>query len=102
MRLSLYIDTDNIGEVYFSITDESMGAIGGTLIANDNYKKYQATIQRHVQQHGISSIDNFNFRLVLENQTELKPAGGIGVTDFAGIDEIYVESAGLDLSNFQQ
>ncbi len=102
MKGFLYIDNDNIGEVNFSIIDESMGGIGGDLIANDNYKKYQPTIQQHFEKHGISNVDNFNFRILLEDNTELKPEGGIGVTDSANFDEIYVESVGLDLSKFQK
>lgn len=102
MKSNLYIDNDNIGEVNFSITDERMGGIGGTLIPNDNYKRYQPTIQRHYEKQGISNIDNFNFRIILEDNSELKPEGGIGVTDCPGFDEIYVESTGLDLSKFQQ
>jgi hypothetical protein len=98
MRAYLYIDNDKIGEVNFSVTDESMGGIGGDLITNDNYKKYQPTIQQHFEKQGISNVDNFNFRILLEDNTELKPEGGIGVTDSADFDEIYVESAGLDLS----
>lgn len=102
MKAYLYIDNYNIGEVSFSIIDESMGGIGGKLIANDNYKKYQLTIQQHFEKQGISNLDNFNFRIILEDNTELKPEGGIGVTDSADFDEIYVESAGLDLSKIQK
>ncbi len=96
MKGILYIDNDNIGEVSFSIIDDSMGGIGGNLIANDNYKKYQPTIQQHFEEQGISNIDNFNFRIVLADNSELKPEGGIGITDSADFDEIYVEFAGLD------
>lgn len=39
MTANLYIDNDKIGEVNFSIIDESMGAIGGVLKANETYKK---------------------------------------------------------------
>jgi len=101
MKAFLYIGTEKIGEVHFSIIDESMGGIGGNLIANDNYKKYQPTIQRHFEKKGISNVDNFNFRILLEDNTELKPEGGIGVTDSVDFDEIYVESAGIDLSRLQ-
>ncbi|MFY7732259.1 MAG: hypothetical protein ACOVSR_02165 [Bacteroidia bacterium] len=96
MKGILYIDSDNIGEVSFSIIDESMGVIGGNLIANDSYKKYQPTIQQHFEKQGISNIDNLNFRIVLADNSELKPEGGICITDSANFDEIYVESAGLD------
>ena len=96
MKGILYIDNDNIGDVSFSIIDESMGGIGGNLIANDNYKKYQSTIQQHFEKQGISNIENFNFRIVLEDNSELRPEGGIGITDSSDFDEIYVESSGLD------
>lgn len=96
MKGIVYIDNDNIGEVIFSVIDESMGGIGGNLIANDNYKKYQSTIQEHFEKQGIANIDNFNFRIVLADNNELKPEGGIGITDSADFDEIYVESAGID------
>ena len=102
MKGFLYIDNDIIGEVDFKIIDESMGGIGGDLIANENYKKYQPTIQQHFEKQGISNVDNFNFRILLEDNTELKPEGGTGVTDSADFDEIYVESVGLDLSKFQK
>ena len=102
MRGFLYIDNDKIGEVDFKVIDESMGGIGGNLIANDNYKKYQSTIQQHFEKQGISNMDNYNFRILLEDNTGLKPQGGIGVTDSAEFNEIYVESAGLDLSIFGQ
>ncbi|MGX7690494.1 hypothetical protein ACWA1C_25220 [Flectobacillus roseus] len=96
MKATLYIDNCNIGDVIFSIIDESMGGIGGNLITNDNYKKYQPTIQQHFEKQGISNIENFNFRIVLSDNSELKPHGGIGITDSPYFDEIYVESAGLD------
>jgi hypothetical protein len=79
MKATLYIDNYNIGDVIFSIIDESMGGIGGNLIANDNYKKYQPIIQQHFEKQGISNIENFNFRIVLSDNSELKPHGGIGI-----------------------
>jgi len=102
MKGILYIDNDNIGEVSFSIIDESMGCIGGNLIANDTYKKYQPTIRQHFEKQGISNIVNFNFRIVLADKSELKPEGGIGVTDSKDFDEIYVESAGLDVETMNK
>ncbi|KOY84323.1 hypothetical protein AD998_21480 [bacterium 336/3] len=96
MKGFLYVNNDNIGEVNFSIIDESMGSIGGNLIAKNNYKKYQTTIQQDFENQGISNLDNFNFRIILEDKFELKPNGGIGITDSVGFDEIYVESAGID------
>lgn len=101
MRAFIYIDNDNVGEVMFVIIDESMGAIGGNLIANDNYKKYQPIIQKHFEKEGISNESHFNFRIILEDNTKLIPEGGIGLIDSINFDEIYVEAAGLDLSKFQ-
>jgi hypothetical protein len=101
MKTYLYIDNDKVGEVLFSIIDESMGVIGGNLIASENYKKYQLTIQQHFESQGISNIDNFNFRILLEDNTELKPQGGIGVTDSKDFEEINVECSGLDLTLFE-
>ena len=92
---SLFIDDKKIGEVDFKIIDESMGVIGGTLLPNDSYKKYQITIQEHFDRNGISNIHDFNFRIIL-NGKELKPEGGIGVTDSKDFDEIFVESGGID------
>ena len=81
MKGYIYIGIDNIGEVNFSITDESMGGIGGNLIPSDNYKRYQPAIQHHFENKGISNSENFRFRIVLEDKSELKPEGGIGITD---------------------
>lgn len=101
MKAYLYIDDLNVGEVNFTIIDESMGAIGGSLIPNDNYKNYQATIQEHSEKKGISNLDDFHYRILLEDNTELQPEGGIGVTVSVNFDEIYVEAAGLDLSTYR-
>ncbi|TWI03106.1 hypothetical protein IQ05_00031 [Flavobacterium tiangeerense] len=101
MKAYLYIDNDKIGEVYFTIIDENMGVISGDLIANEIYKKYQRTIQQNFESQGISNIDNFNFRILLEDNTELKQQGGIGVTDSKDFDEINVECIGLDLTLFE-
>lgn len=97
MKGILYIHDVNIGEVIFSITDENMGVIGGYLIANNKYKKYQLTIQQHFDKKGICNIDDLNFCIVLEDNSKLRLEGGIGITDSANFDEIYVESAGLDI-----
>jgi hypothetical protein len=101
MKAYLYIDNDKIGEVFFTIIDTNMGIISGDLIANETYKKYQQTIQQHFETQGISNIDNFNFRVLLEDNTELKPQGGIGVTDSKDFVEINVECNGLDLKLFE-
>ena len=96
MKASLYIDNDELGEVIFSITDASMGSIGGQLIVNRKYQKYQSAIQDQCITKGISNIDDFNYRILLPDNSELKPQGGIGITHLKEYDEIYVESAGVD------
>lgn len=101
MKCYLYIDNDKIGKVDLKVIDESMGAISGDLITNENYGKYKLTVQQHFQLKGISNIEDFNFRITLENGTELNPAGGIGVIDSLEFNELKVESAGLDLSIFR-
>ena len=99
MKGYLYIDEKQIGEVFFTIIDESMGVIGGDLIKNDNYQKYQIIIQKHYEEKGVSNMEDFNFRIFLDNNAELKPQGGIGILDSVDFDEIYVESAGNNLLN---
>lgn len=101
MKCYLYIDNDKIGEVEFEVIDESMGAISGDLIPNENYGKYKLTVQQHFQLKGISNVEDFNFRITLENGTELNPAGGMGLIDSVEFNELKVESAGLDLSIFR-
>jgi hypothetical protein len=96
MKGFLYIDNDKIGEVDFKVVDESMGGIDGYLIAYDGYQKYKAAIQQLCDTKGISNSVDFNYRILLEDDTELTPAGGIGVSDHESLDEIYVESAGID------
>ncbi len=96
MKAHLYIDNDKIGEVFFSIIDESMAGIGGQLIESDNYQKYKRLIQQHCEKKGISNIDDLGYRIILSDNSEVKAEGGIGITDFEECDEIYVESAGLD------
>ena len=96
MKGFLYIDDDLLGEADFKIIDESMGVIGGDFVPNGNYNKYRPIIQKQCDQNGISNVTDFHYRIVLADNTELNPAGGIGITDFEEFDEIYVESAGLD------
>ena len=96
MKASLYIDNDKLGEVILSVTDESMGGIGGYLIVNKNYQKYQSAIQKQCETKGVSNIADFNYRILLTDNSELRPEGGIGITHLKEYEEIYVESAGVD------
>jgi hypothetical protein len=91
---SLYIDDLKIGEVYFKIIDEPMGAIGGELTANSTYEIYRSRIQNLWKTKGIANISDFNFKIII-NGIAIEPEGGIGVTEMPGLKEIYVEAAGL-------
>ena len=73
-----------------------MGVIGGELNPIDTYKKYKKQIQKLFNKKGIANVEDFNFRIILEDKTKLEPEGGIGVTDCSEFDELLVESAGLD------
>lgn len=95
MKGELFIRDEKIGEIDFKIINESMGVIGGELIPNSDYRKFQPAIQEHYERNGISNIHDFNYRIKLNN-LELKPEGGIGVTDSKDFDEIFVECGGLD------
>lgn len=96
MKCFVFIDAERIGEANLVVTDESMGAIGGILISNGAYLKFQAFIQDQCDQKGISNISDFNYRIALLENIDLDPEGGIGITDIDGISEIYIESAGLN------
>ncbi|MET4138131.1 hypothetical protein [Pedobacter sp. UYP1] len=78
--------------------------IGGLFIPNENYSKYQALVQTHCNNKGISNIHDFDYRITLSDNIDLNMEGGIGITDVQGFNEIYIEGAGLNqyqLSNFR-
>lgn len=85
----------SIKEIAYKYLEKSVD-----LIAENAYRKYQLTIQKHFKLKGICNTGDFNFRITLENGTELKPEGGIGIIDCPEFDELRVELAGLDLSIF--
>lgn len=94
MKGFLLINNEKIGESNFTVIDETMGVIGGDLIAYESYDKYQIEIQKCCDKKGIANIHNFPFRIILSDGIEIFPFGGIGITDLPEFDEIYVESAG--------
>ncbi len=102
MKGVLYIDNDKIGEIDFKVIDEDMGGIGGPFTAYDNYQKYKPTIQQHCDNKGVSNVDDFNYKIFLADNTELRPEGGIGITDLKDFEDIYVESAGLDITTIDK
>jgi hypothetical protein len=104
MKCIINIAEETIGEADFEVTDVSMGTIGGLFIPNENYSKYQALVQSHCNNKGISNIHDFDYRITLYGDIDLNMEGGIGVTDIQGFNEIYIEGAGLNqyqLSNFR-
>ena len=100
MKVFIFIGQEKIGEADFAVTDESMGAVGGNFLPCENYKKYQETIQKQFDENGLSNSNDFEFRIILQDGSELKPDGGIGITDSKESEEIYVESAGNNLEHF--
>ncbi|QKJ28317.1 hypothetical protein HQ865_00595 [Mucilaginibacter mali] len=96
MKGDIYIDTDLVGHADLKIIDQSMGAIGGWLIPNPLYERYRQRIQDLYKVQGIACSQDLNFKVMIGYIT-LEPAGGVGITDAAAFDEIYVEVAGLNL-----
>ncbi|WP_052259531.1 hypothetical protein [Flavobacterium sp. KMS] len=99
MECRIYIENELIGKATFEIIDRSMGVISGKLICNDNYRKFQKTIQKQTDEIGISNSDNFNYRIITINNVEIKAEGGIGISDSAQFKEIIIESAGINLDS---
>jgi hypothetical protein len=98
MKGRVYIDNVVIGEFDIIIIDESMGVIGGQLITNENYNNYKLSIQKICDLKGISNVTDFNFKVLLSDNIELNPEGGIGVIDMKDFDEIEIQLGGIDLS----
>lgn len=96
MNAFVYIDADKIGEVVLEIIDESMGVIGGQLFSNENYEKYKYRIQQQCEKKSISNLTDFNYKIVLSDDTPIMAQGGIGVTDIKNFDEKYIEVAGVN------
>lgn len=102
MKAFLLIGNEKVGEVNFTIIDESMGEIGGNFTPNESYRKYRIEIQKCYDKQGIANITDFNFRIILSDNTEIYPAGGIGITDSRDFDEIYLESGGNSRDTIQK
>lgn len=96
MKAFVYVDADKIGEVILEIIDESMGVIGGQLFSNENYEKYKYRIQQQCAKKSISNSTDFNYKIVLSDDTPIMAQGGIGVTDIENFDEKYIEIAGVN------
>ncbi|MEC4005467.1 hypothetical protein OX283_012425 [Flavobacterium sp. SUN052] len=102
MECKVYIENEIIGTVFFEIIDESMGVISGELKVNTNYKKYQKTIQKQTEEKGISNSENFKYRIVTNDEIETITEGGIGISDSKEFNEIIIESAGVNLSDWKK
>lgn len=96
MILEVYIDDDKIGTVMLFGIDESMGGIVGELVPNELYKKYKEKIQViSDSQKGIANVDDFNFRIKLNEEFVDDPIGGIGICHLKEFEEeIHFESGG--------
>jgi len=95
MRGFLKIDDDELGEVDFKVIDEGMGAIGGELTIYPAYEKYKERFQLLCEPNGNANSDDFNFTIVLEDDTVVRPEGGVCLTDSAEFEERYVDAAGI-------
>lgn len=96
MKGFLKIDYDTIGEIDFKVIAESMGVIGGDLKIYPAYEKYKKQIQILTDLKGNANSDDFNFTLVLEDQTVVKAEGGVSVTDSVEFGERLMDAAGVD------
>jgi hypothetical protein len=102
MTGNLFIDSVQIGQVDFTIIDESMGVIGGQLNCYSTYENFRGDIQRLSENKGIANSEDFLFSVWVDDKFKLTPEGGIGVTDLVGFDEIYVEVGGLNEQQLKQ
>lgn len=101
MNGTIYIDDEEIGFADFKVIDKSMGVIQGAMTPTELYTKYRKRIQNLYITKGIASIEDFNFKIILEDKTILEPAGGVGITDAPEFDVLIVEAAGVDTALLQ-
>ena len=102
MKANLLIDKTEIGNIDLEIIDEFMGVLSGMLNPNKNYNEFKELIMNQFDEKGISNVNDFHYKLILENGYELNPEGGIGVTHSREfIDEIFVETAGNNLEKIK-
>ena len=96
MKGFLKINDDTLGEVDFKVVNESMGVIGGDLTVYQAYEKYKEQIQILTDRNGNANSDDFNFTIVLEDDTIVRTEGGVSLTDSAEFEERFVDAAGCD------
>ena len=76
-----------------------MGVIGGELNVYSSYERYRKEIQHLYETNGTANSDDFKFIMILEDNTVLRPDGGIGVRDSVEFNERVVEIAGVGWDN---
>ena len=102
MKAKLFIENILIGNLELIISDEFMGVLSGELMPNENYNKFQKDIFNHFDKKGISNITDFNYRIILENDYELNPEGGIGIIHSRDyLNEIFVETSGNNIEEIK-
>jgi hypothetical protein len=71
------------------------GSRQGELTIYPAYKKYKERFQFLCERNGNANSDDFNFAIVLEDDTVVRPEGGVCLTDSAEFEERYVDAAGI-------
>ncbi len=97
MKATLLSGQITLGVFDAKIIDESMGVIGGLLQPTEEYyRSYQRIFREHLQKSDFEKIDGLQLRTILPWEVEVKPLGGIVVTDLEEhADEITVEVCGI-------
>jgi len=97
MKATLLSGLITLGVFDAKIIDESMGVIGGLLQPTEEYYKgYQRIFRNHLQKPDFEKIGKLQLRTVLPWEVEVKPLGGIVVTDLEEYaNEITVEVCGI-------
>lgn len=69
------MDKEQLGEVEFEVTDESMGGIGGQLAPYSSYNNIRSQVQQICDKKGIANVEDFPFAIQFTNKSELEPQG---------------------------
>lgn len=97
MRAYLFANQDLLGSFDAKVIDRSMGIVGGFFKPTSLYLTiYQETFRNHLLKSDWNRMQALNLRVIAETGHELKPEGGILVTDlkeFPG--DISIEVCGL-------
>ncbi|MDO1447136.1 hypothetical protein Q0590_12780 [Rhodocytophaga aerolata] len=98
MKASLFSRQVKLGVFSLNLIDESMGIVGGTIYPTEEYfKNYQQIFRKHLEKPNFDKISKLQLKVVTQDGEELKPMGGIVVTDIKKYaDHITVEVCGVD------